>query len=187
MKCSVYIATSADGYIATNEGAVDWLHSAGNSDADMGNNPDMGFSAFMAAVDCMVMGRKCMETIASMNLTPEQWPYGDTHIVVLSNTIKEPPENLMGKVEMFSGDITDLVKGLASKGFKHAYIDGGATITSFLNLKLIDEMTITRAPVLLGSGIPLFGKLDNPIKLVNSKAIAFANDFVQVKHDVKYT
>ncbi len=186
MKCSVCIATSADGYIATLDGGVDWLHSAGNSEADMGDNPDMGFSAYMASVDCMIMGRKCMEMISSMNLTPEQWPYGDTHIVVLSNTIKTPPENLKGKVEMFSGEVTDLVKELESRGFKHAYIDGGTTITSFLNLKLIDEMTITRAPVLLGGGISLFGKLENPIKLINSKATAFANDFTQIDYQVNY-
>ncbi|CAH0992541.1 putative protein YyaP [Sinobacterium norvegicum] len=186
MKCSVCIATSADGYIATIDGGVDWLHSAGNSEADMGDNPDMGFSAYMASVDCMIMGRKCMEMISSMNLTPEQWPYGDTHIVVLSHTIKTPPVNLKGKVEMFSGEITDLVKKLEKKGLKHAYIDGGSTITSFLNLKLIDEMTITRAPVLLGGGIPLFGELDSPIKLINSKATAFANDFIQVEYRVNY-
>ena len=186
MKCSVYIATSADGYIATTEGAVDWLHSSGNPEADMRDNLDMGFGAFMASVDCMIMGRKCMEMISSMNLSPDQWPYGDIHIVALSNTIKTPPENLKGKVEIFSGEITDLVKELESKGLKHAYIDGGSTITSFLNLKLLDEMTITRAPVLLGGGVPLFGKLDNQIKLVDSKATAFANDFIQIKYRVNY-
>ena len=186
MKCSVYIATSADGYIATPDGGVDWLHSAGNSDADMGDIPDMGFGEFMSSVDCMVMGRKCMEMISSMNLSSEQWPYGDTHIVVLSNTVRTPPENLTGEVEMFSGEVTDLIKHLEGKGFKHAYIDGGSTITSFLNHRLIDEMTITRAPVLLGNGIPLFGKLDNQIKLVDSEATAFANDFVQVKYGVNY-
>ena len=87
MKCSVYIATSADGYIATLDGGVDWLHTAGNLDAEMGDE-DMGFSAFMSSVDCMVMGRKCMEMISNMNLTPEQWFYGDMPIIVLSNTIK---------------------------------------------------------------------------------------------------
>ncbi|OOE91269.1 MULTISPECIES: dihydrofolate reductase family protein [unclassified Salinivibrio] len=186
MKCSVYIATSVDGYIATTEGSVDWLHNAGNSKADIAENPDMGFGAFIASVDCMIMGRKCMETISDMNLSAEQWPYGDIHIVVLSNTITTPPENLKSKVEMFSGDITDLIKELEGKGFNHAYIDGGSTITSFLNHKLIDEMTITRAPILLGGGIPLFGQLNDQIKLENSEAIAFANDFVQVKYEVNY-
>lgn len=185
MKCSVYIATSVDGYIASPDGGVDWLHTAGNLDADMGSE-DMGFKSFMNSVDCMIMGRKCMEMISSMNLSPEQWPYGDIHIVVLSNSIKEPPENLRGKVEMFSGEVPDLVKKLEGKGFKHAYIDGGSTITSFLNLKLINEMTITKVPVLLGEGIPLFGKINQRIKLENSKASAFPNELIQVKYSVNY-
>ena len=186
MKCSVYIATSADGYIATPNGGVDWLHTAGNPDADMGDNPDMGFGVFINSVDCMIMGRKCMDMISSMNLTPEQWPYGNIHIVVLSNSVKNPPENLRGKVEMYSGDIQDLVRKLESKGLKHAYIDGGSTITSFLNLKLIDEMTITKAPILLGEGIPLFGKVNEFIKLENAKASAFSNNFIQIKYGVNY-
>ena len=116
MKCSVYIATSVDGYIATVDGGVDWLHTAGNSKADMGDNPDMGFGSFINSVDCMIMGRKCMEVISSMNLTPEQWPYGDIHIVVLSNTIKEPPENLKGKVKVYSGEIPALIEQLVTRG-----------------------------------------------------------------------
>lgn len=186
MECSVYIATSIDGYIATTDGGVNWLHTSGNSEADMGDNPDMGFSRFINSIDCMIMGRKCMEVISSMDLSPEQWPYDDTHIVVLSNTVKEPPENLRGKVEMYSGDIQTLIKKLESNGFKHAYIDGGSTITSFINLKLIDRMTITKAPVLLGEGIPLFGKINQNVKLKNAEATAFPNEFIQIKYDVNY-
>ncbi len=186
MKCTVYIATSADGYIATPDGGVDWLHTAGNLEADMGSE-DMGFRAFMDSVDCMIMGRKCMEMISSMNLTQEQWPYGVMRIIVLSNTIKNSPENLRGKVEMYSGDIQGLILKLENVGLKHAYIDGGSTITSFLNLKLIDEMTITKAPVLLGDGVPLFGKISQRVKLENAKAVAFPNDFTQVKYSVNYS
>jgi dihydrofolate reductase len=185
MKCSVYIATSVDGYIALPDGDVDWLDTAGNLDADMGSE-DMGFKSFINSVDCMIMGRKCMEMISSMNLTPEQWPYGDIHIVSLSNTVKEPPKNLQGKVEMYSGNIQDLILKLENSGFKHAYIDGGSTITSFINLKLINEMTITKAPVLLGEGIPLFGKINQRVKLKNAKAVAFQNEFIQVKYSVNY-
>lgn len=185
MKCSVYIATSADGYIATPDGGVDWLHTAGNLEADMGSE-DMGFQSFIDSVDCMIIGRKCMEMISSMNLTSEQWPYGDVRIVVLSNTVKEPPENLSGKIEMYSGDIQELIIKLESSGFKHAYIDGGSTITSFINLELINEMTITKAPVLLGEGIPLFGKINKSVKLEKAKVSAFPNDFIQVKYSVNY-
>ena len=185
MKCSVYIAKSADGYIATLDGDVDWLHTAGNLEADMGFE-DMGYRSYMDSIDCMIMGRKCMEMISNMNLTPVQWPYGDTHIVTLSNTVKEPPENLLGKVEMYSGDVQDLILKLENSGFKHAYIDGGSTITSFINLKLIDEMTITKVPVLLGEGIPLFGKISQSINLTNAMAKAFVNDFIQIKYRVDY-
>ncbi len=185
MKCSVYIATSADGYIATPDGGVDWLLTAGNLEADMGSE-DMGFKAVMDSVDCMIMGRKCMEMISIMNLTPEKWIYGDMRIVVLSNTVKEPPENLRGKIEMYSGDIKDLILQLESSGFKHAYIDGGSTITSFIKLKLIDEMIITKTPVLLGEGIPLFGKINQRVKLENAEATAYQNEFIQIKYSVNY-
>jgi dihydrofolate reductase len=147
---------------------------------------DMGFKAFIDSIDCMIMGRKCMEIISSMNLTPEQWPYGDILIVVLSNTLNEPPESLHGKAEIYSGDIHDLMLKLEGSGFKHAYIDGGTTITSFINLQLINDMIITKAPVLLGEGIPLFGKINQRVKLENAKATAFQNDFVQIKYTVSY-
>lgn len=186
MKCSVYIAISADGYIATPDGDVSWLHTAGKQDVDMGNAQDMGFEQFISSVDCMIMGRKCMEKISSMELTDEQWPYGEIKIVVLSKRVKQPPENLQGKVEIYQGDIPDLMHSLQSQGFKHAYVDGGSTITSFLELKLVDEMTITHAPVLLGDGISLFGKLGRNIKLENAQAVAFPNDFIQIRYSVNY-
>ena len=186
MKCSVFIATSVDGFIAKEDGSVDWLHTAGKPEADMGKQADMGMLDYMGSVDCMIMGRKCMDMISSMNLTTEQWPYGDTRIIVLSNSLNEAPENMKDKVEMYSGDLLALVSKLESEGHKHAYIDGGTTIQAFINLKLINEMTITRAPVLLGEGKSLFGKVFKDIKLEQAEAIAFPNDFVQVKYKVSY-
>ncbi|AQS35653.1 dihydrofolate reductase [Shewanella psychrophila] len=186
MKCSVFIATSVDGFIAKDDGGVDWLHTAGKPEADMGKQADMGMLDYMASVDCMIMGRKCMDMISSMKLTAEQWPYGDTRIIVLSNTINEAPENMKDKVEMYSGDLQALVSRLVSEGYEHAYIDGGTTIQAFINLQLINEMTITHAPVLLGEGKPLFGKVFKDIKLEQAEAIAFPNNFVQVKYKVSY-
>ena len=180
MKCSVYIATSVDGFIAKEDGSVDWLQIAGNTEVDMGMNE------YMSSVDCMIMGRKSMDMISSMNLSPEQWPYGDTKIIALSNTIKEAPANMKGKVEMYSGDLQTLISKLESEGFKHAYVDGGTTIQAFINLKLINEITITKAPVLLGEGKSLFGKTFKDIKLERANAVAFPNDFIQVKYKVNY-
>lgn len=186
MKCSVFIATSADGYIATIDGGIEWLETSGKKDVDLGQNADMGFNSYVASVDCMIMGRGCMEKLASFNLKPEQWPYGNIRAIALSNTAKTVPDSLSGRVELYSGDISDLVTELESAGFKHAYIDGGEVITSFLNAKLINEMTITQAPVLLGQGKRLFGLIQENIKLANAQATTFSNDFVQVKYDVVY-
>ena len=186
MKFSVYIATTVDGFIAREDGSVDWLELYGNHEAEMGENADVGFGKFMNSVDCMIMGRGCMEKISSFNITPEQWPYRDARIIVLSNTVKEPPENLKDKVEMYSGDVLELVAQLESEGFKHAYVDGGITVQSFLNLKLINEMTLTQIPVLLGEGKPLFGKTNQDIRLEKSEAIAFPNDCVQFHYKVSY-
>ena len=69
MKCSVYIATSVDGFIGTKDGSVDWLHTAGNGKVITGKNADMGLNDYLSSVDCMIMGRKCMDMISSMNLT----------------------------------------------------------------------------------------------------------------------
>ena len=186
MKCSVFIATSVDGFIARPDGSVDWLHSAGNQNVEMGDQIDMGFNDFISSVDCMVMGRKCMEVISNMNLTSEQWPYGNIRIIVLSNTLKEVPSNMANNVELYSGDLQVLMTQLESEGFKHSYIDGGTTIQGFLRLKLINEITITRAPLILGDGISLFGKTNKDIALSEAKATAYANGFVQVQYEVDY-
>ena len=185
LKCSAFIATSVDGYIATHDGGVEWLESAGNPEAG-GREAigDGGFAAYMASVDCMVIGRKCMEKIASFNLTAEQWPYGDLPIYVLSKTVKHAPESLGTGVKMYSGDISALLKRLTSDGYEHAYIDGGATITSFIQLGLLDEICVTQVPVLLGDGLPLFGKIGRNIRLENAESTAFSNDFIQCKYRI---
>jgi len=186
MKCSVYIATSVDGFIAKSDGNVDWLQFAGNGKEITGENVDMGFHDYLSSVDCMIMGRKCMEMISSFNLSSEDWPYGDLRIIVLSNTLKEAPGNLEGKVEMYSGDLNSLVSSLEKEGHKHAYIDGGTTIQAFINLKLINELTITKAPILLGKGKPLFGETFKDINLEKAEAVVFTNDFIQLKYLVNY-
>lgn len=182
MKSSVFIATSADGYIATIDGGVEWLE----TNVDLGEQSDMGFNSFIDSVDCMIMGRGCMEKLASFNFTPETWPYGGIRIIALSRSIKVVPQSLRSRVELYSGDIPTLISRLENKGFKHAYIDGGATITSFLNHKLINEMTITQAPILLGSGKVLFGESNQQINLQNARATVFANDYIQIKYQVNY-
>ncbi len=186
MKCSVFIATSVDGFIAREDGSVDWLDTAGKPDADLGDRADMGFYDFFESVDCLIMGRGTLEVLSGFDLTPDQWPYRDARIIALSSTLNEPPANLTDRVEMYSGDLRELLARLESEGHSHAYIDGGKTIRSFLELGLIDEMTLTYAPVILGRGIPLFAGTQRSISLESARAEVFPNEFVQVRYKVSY-
>ena len=86
MKCSAFIATSVDGYIATPEGSVAWLDTAGVTPPE-GISDDGGFGRFLASVDCLVMGRKTLEVIAGFNLTPD--------------TLEEQPYSVEGAIQMF--------------------------------------------------------------------------------------
>ena len=183
MKCSAFIATSLDGYIATNDGQVDWLHSAGNGSKDGG---DLGFGAFIDKVDCMLMGRKTFDTIAAMNLTEEQWPYKETAIWVLSSTLTQRPASIPVDVNFTSDDLPELLDNLQAKGYQHLYADGGSVITQLIELKRLDDLCITMAPILLGSGIKLFGHLSTPINLSQASATAFKSDFVQYHCNLSY-
>lgn len=184
MKCSAYIATSADGFIARADGRVDWLETAGNPDAGEGEGY-IDFTTYMATVDCMIMGRKCMEMISSFDLSPDQWPYGTTKIIVLSNTLKTPPENLKDKVEMYSGDLVALLNRLETEGYQSAYIDGGTTIQAFINLGRLNEIVITQLPVLIGEGVPLFGKTLRDVKLTKAQAVVCPSNFIQIRYQIE--
>jgi dihydrofolate reductase len=146
----VYIAMSLDGFIATSDGNLDWLNETPNPE-----NSDYGFAEFMSCTDAVVMGRKTFEKI----LTFDVWPYTKP-VFVPSRSKISIPKNLKGKAESINGSPKMIVEQLKELGHQNLYIDGGITIQGFLEEDLIDEMIITRVPILLGDGIPLFGKLN---------------------------
>jgi len=149
LTCSVYIATSLDGFIADADGGIGWLMEIPNPEGS-----DYGFQEFMAGVDAVVMGRKTFEQVVEF----EAWPY-EKPVFVLSNSTKSVPDQLAGKAEVVGGEPSAIVDQLAGRGLESLYVDGGRTVQSFLAEDLIDELTITRVSVLLGEGIPLFGTL----------------------------
>jgi dihydrofolate reductase len=171
VKASVFIATSLDGFIARANGDLDWLPPGGGE--------EHGYDAFMATVDALVIGRKTFETV----LTFETWPYGEKPVYVLSTrTLAPAPPGAV--VERMSGDPAEIVSQLAGRGVQHAYVDGGITIQRFLQAGLIQRLTITRIPVLLGAGIPLFGPLQRDIALRHVGTRQYASGLVQSEYVV---
>ena len=182
MKTSVYIATSLDGFIARENGDLDWLpgsHEGQSHDSEIVDE-GFGFQEFMDSVDVVVMGRNTYEMVLSTG----QWPYGSKRVAVLSSKLSQESDNLPKTVEVRSGSPTELIKDLQESGAKHLYIDGGKTIQGFLNAGLIQEIIITRIPVLIGKGIPLFGPVNKDLKLQHIETRSFANGFVQSKYKV---
>ncbi|MBI3789857.1 MAG: dihydrofolate reductase [Gemmatimonadetes bacterium] len=168
-RCSVYIATSVDGFIARPDGAIDWLP---GPDPVIG---DFGYEAFMASVDAVLLGRSTYDLVCTM----DGWHYGHRRVMVLSRRGVPVPEAHRGKVTVHAGPPADALASLAAHGCKHVYVDGGVTIQAFLAEGLIDDITITTIPVLLGAGRPLFGALSHDVRLELQSSQSFANGFVQ--------
>jgi len=177
MDVSVFIATSLDGFIATLDGGVDWLTESGTPE----DNEEFGYTQFMSTVDVMVMGRKTLDIVLSFGV---DWPYEGTRVIVLSRTMQEVPEELAGKIELYNGSITALANRLRSEGSKRVYVDGGTTIQSFLRDGLVTDITVTRVPVILGEGIPLFGPVKAPITLKHIQTADIGSSFVASKYHI---
>jgi dihydrofolate reductase len=172
MQASIFIGTSLDGFIARQDGTFDFLPEGGGE--------PHGYNEFIASVDAIVMGRKTFETVLTM--TP--WPYGDKRVVVLSSKPLDFSGVVGGKVEQMSGSPEDIVSKLAATGGHHAYIDGGITIQRFLRAGLIQRLIITRVPVLIGEGIPLFGTLPHDILLRHIATKSYPSGLVSSEYEV---
>ncbi|MEX5584946.1 dihydrofolate reductase family protein [Pseudomonas lurida] len=177
IRCSVFIAASIDGFIARPNGDIEWLHRPEYETAELNG---VTYERFIATVDVLVMGRKTLEKILSF---PE-WPYEGTPVIALSHQPLQIPAHLEGKVELMAGDVTSLVATLAERGMKHLYIDGGQTIQAFLEAGLVNELIITRIPVLLGQGIPLFSQIGRQLELRHIGTHESDNGFVQSRYQV---
>ncbi len=168
---SVFVGTSLDGFIARSDGGLDFLLPSGDE--------AHGFEEFMASVDALVMGRKTYDIVLEFGA----WPYGEKPVFVLSSAdIKAPPKGAI--VEGMHGDPRDIASEIAARGIEHIYVDGGATIQRFLRAGLIQRLIITRVPVLIGKGIPLFGDLEHDVALRHVATRHFASGLVQSEYEV---
>ena len=172
MSISVFVGTSVDGFIARLNGSFDFLPEGGGE--------PHGYNEFIATVDAIVMGRKTFETVLPFPV----WPYADKRVVVLSSRSLDFSAVRGGVVEQMVGPPAEIVSQLAARGAHHLYIDGGITVQRFLRAGLIERLIITRVPVLIGEGIPLFGALPRDIRLRHVATRHYPTGLVQSEYQV---
>lgn len=173
---SVYIVTSLDGFIAREDGSLDWLRTPERSLP----GEDFGYAAFMESVDALVIGRATYETVLGF----DHWPYADKRVMVLSSRTLPLPDDPVADVSIRSLSPEEAVQQLAEDGVRHVYLDGGRTIQGFLRAGLVDELILSRIPVLIGRGLPLFGELPADISLHHLATKTFANGLVQSRYRI---
>jgi dihydrofolate reductase len=172
MTASVFVGTSVDGFIARANDELDFLPEGGGE--------PHGYTEFIASVDAIVIGRKTFEKV----LTLGPWPYGDKRVVVLSSLPIDTSAVDGGVVEQMAGAPAAIVEELAATGVRHIYVDGGITIQRFLRAGLIQRLIITRVPVLIGDGIPLFGSLPHDVRLDHVETRHYPSGLVQSEYAV---
>ncbi|RYE57206.1 MAG: dihydrofolate reductase [Hyphomicrobiales bacterium] len=172
----VFIATSLDGFIARRDDDIEWL----TSFPTLGE--DHGYNAHIAAMDGIIMGRGTYEKVATF----DKWYY-EKPVLVLSRSLdpNTVPDHLKGKVEVIAATPEDAMNIASSRGWQRVYADGGKLILSFLRAGLIDDMVISRIPILLGDGISLFGALNQDIALEHIETKSFPSGLVQDRYRVK--
>jgi dihydrofolate reductase len=168
VKASVFIGTSLDGFIARVNGEFDFLPPGGGE--------PHGYHEFMDTVDALVIGRNTFETVLKF----DAWPYEKPVFVLSTRPIATAPPGAV--VERLSGDPSDIASQLDARGIRHAYVDGGITIQGFLRAGLIQRLIITRVPVLIGTGIPLFGAVPHDIVLTHVATRQYASGLVQSEY-----
>lgn len=171
-KIVVFIATSLDGYIATEDESLDWLFK-------VEGEGDNGYSEFYETVDTIVMGRKTYDWIKEKE--KDNFPYKNKKCYVYTKTLKGRNQD----VEFISGNVLDFVKTLKETNGKNIWIVGGGELLFFfIKEGLVDEYFITIAPTLIGKGIPLFKQFDNTIEL-KLLGIKRYNQFVELHYEPK--
>ena len=172
MNTIVYVGTSLDGFIARTNGDFDWLSQFANDEAIR------AYEELINRIDAIVIGRGTFEKV----LTFPSWPY-QKPVFVLSTSITEVPENIREKVTILSMDPGVLLSYLSTMGYSNIYIDGGKVIQSFLKEDLVNELIVSHAPTLIGSGIPLFGYLDRDLEFKHIRTDVCSNGLVRSYYD----
>lgn len=180
-RVTIHMAASLDGFIARRDGSVDWLETS-DEFAD-GEKMDRGFvEAFLASIDCYVMGSRTYETALGFEARGFGWAYGDKLTFVL--TSRDLPRT-RESVEFHSGDLTRFVDEHLRPRFRNIWIAGGGALAAeCLRLGLADEVRYSILPIVIGDGIRFFEKLDKDVPLHLLEVKAYRNGMVELRYEV---
>jgi dihydrofolate reductase len=178
---SVFLGMSVDGFIARLDGDLSWL--TGGDEAggapDDGAGGDFGFSDFVAGIDALVMGRSTYDVIAPI----DEWPYQGKPVHVLSTTLEVGADPRITVHRSFD----EALAAVTAAGYRRVYVDGGRTVHAFLRAGLISDLTLSRVPVLIGTGHTPFGELAADIPLEHVGTRTFPGGMVQTTYRVRRT
>ena len=176
-ECAVFVGVSLDGFIARPNGDLDWLMGEGGGDSG-----EYGYNEFIAGIDAIVMGRRMFEKVSTFG----KWYYDTNRVVVLSKQSLDlsVAKAHGGVVEQMSESPAEVVSKLGKSGARHLYVDGGITVQQFLRAGLIHRLIISRLPVLIGEGIPLFGSLPCDIRLRHIATRTYPGGMVQSEYHI---
>ena len=180
---SVFLGMSVDGFIARLDGDISWLTGdTGSSDGDAvsapddGGGGDFGFAEFVGSIDALVTGRSTYEFIKPF----AEWPYQGKPVHVLSTTLEPRADERI----MVHGSLDETVTALTGAGYRRVYVDGGRTVHAFLRAGLIADLTLSRVPVLIGTGLTPFGELPADIRLAHERTRSYPGGMVQSTYRV---
>ena len=156
-RVRVYIACSLDGFIAGPHDELEWLTQERPGDRPLAAGAwasrqadGLSYEEFTSDIGAMLMGRGTYDVVAGF----DEWYYGDLRVLVATS---RPLENAPSTVSALTGDITNLVDAArAAANGKDVYVDGGSVNRQCLDAGLVDELTVTVMPTVLGHGRPLF-------------------------------
>lgn len=181
-RVTIHMVASLDGFIARKDGSVDWLETS--DEYVDGDTMDPGFvEAFLTTIDCYVMGSRTYETALRFEAQGLGWAYGEKPTFVL--TSRELPR-VRETVELYSGDLAQLVNGHLRPRFRSIWFVGGGVVSAqCLRLGLADEVRYSIVPVLIGDGVPFFERLDQDIALHLMEVKAYKSGMVGLRYEVR--
>ena len=177
-KIIVYIATSADGYIARPDGDVEWLNRHPST-------ADYGMTRFYSTIDSILWGRKTYDWALAYH--KKKGSKGGIFDTKVANYVfsRKPPKRAAPGVEFVSEPVKTFAQRLRAKPGKHIWMmGGGGLIASFLDAGEIDEFDIHVIPTFIGEGIPLVEPRHRDVPLRLRSARKYPDGVVGLRYEV---